>query len=670
MGFGKIFRPAKEGQICIVTFDVPGEQMNTWTKEATGEFGELLDYLEKEDDLRGVIFISGKPHNFHSGANLKFLEGFRSREEFAASLDVFHRAFVRLEEAKFVSLAAIHGHCLGGGYEFALACTARLVRESKATVIGLPECLLGLFPGGGGTQRLTRLIGYPAVELILSGKTLPAGKAFEMGLVDRVVPEDRDLLQEAKNFLNEIIAGTAVLNRPVHDFSGIDSVVETARQKVLEATRGRELPAPMYALRAIREGVKLPLKEALEVEKRYFVEVVFSKEARGSIHTFFLKTQTDKPLSMLPRGFQPRPVKKAAVLGFGTMGRGIVIEILRHMQIPVVVKDYAAALEPGKAFVRKILEDMASRKKLRAPVDDLMDLITTTSGFGDDFRDVDLVIEAVFEDPEVKDAVYRELCTCVPDDCIVASNTSTIPITRMARSVKNPERFAGAHFFSPVWRMELLEIIRGKKTDPDVIYNLISFAAAIKKRPVVCRDYPGFVVNALLLPYFLKVYELLEQGVPIEKVDAAMVRFGLPVGPVKLSDEVGIDVQYKALLACGIEPPETLKRVIEDGRFGLKKSGKGFFTKDGQVDPEVLPLIAVKGEPKEMPFEEIQMTLFREFVKKGRELLDEGIVDSPKTIDVAMIWGTGFPPDKGGPLKWADLTGLSEELFQKKFYPE
>ncbi len=670
MGFGKIFQPVKEGQICVVTFDVPGEQMNTWTEEATREFGELLDFLEKDDDLRGVIFISGKPHNFHSGANLKFLEGFRSREEFAGSLDVFHQVFNRLEEARFVSLAAIHGHCLGGGYEFALACTARLARESKTTVIGLPECLLGLFPGGGGTQRLTRLIGYPAIELILSGKTLPAKKACEMGLVDRVVPEDKDLLQEAKSFLREIIAGNAVLKRPVHDFSGIDSAVEIARQKVLQATRGRELPGPMYALKSIQEGVRLPLKEGLEVEKRYFVEVMFSKEARGSIHAFFLKTQTDKPLSMLPRDFQARPIRKAAVLGFGTMGRGIVIEILRHMQIPVLVKDYPVALGPGEDFVRKILEDMAARNKLRAPVDDLMNLVKTTSEYGEDFQDVDLVIEAVFEDPEVKDAVYRELCLFVPDDCIIASNTSTIPITRMARAVKNPERFAGAHFFSPVWRMELLEIIRGEKTGPEVIYNLISFAAAIKKRPVVCRDYPGFIVNALLLPYFLKVYELLEQGVPIEKVDAAMVRFGLPVGPVKLSDEVGIDVQYKALLACGIEPPETLKRVVENGRFGLKKSGKGFFTKDGRVDPEVLPLIAVKGAPKEMSSEEIQMALYREFVKKGKELLDAGIVDSPKTIDVAMIWGTGFPPDKGGPLKWADLTGLSKQLFQKKFYPE
>jgi len=668
MGLGTLWNLKVEEGIGIITFDIPGEPVNTWTEEAIEEFLELIDALEKELNLRGAILISGKPNNFHSGANLRFLEQFRSKEESAKVLDRFHQAFSRWGELPYPTLAAIQGHCLGGGYELALACTARIAKESKTTLISLPECTVGVFPGCGGTQRLTRLIGYPAVELILKGRILAATEADAMGMIDRLVPAEGDLIKEGKDFIKEIAEGKANLKRRKHDFSQIDSMMEMARQEVLKATRGRELPAPMLAIKAIQEGLKVPLTEGLEIEKRYFVEVVLSNEAKGSIHTFFLKTETDKPISMVPKKFQPKPIRKAGLLGFGTMGRGIVIDLLRNMEIPVVVKDIPEALEPGKAFVRKILDGMAEKKSLKTSVDDLMNLLTLTSSYDGHFKDVDIVIEAVSEDPRVKEQVYREISPILSSDCIIASNTSTIPITRMSKSVTHPERFGGAHFFSPVWMMQLLEIIRGEQTGQETIYNLLAFAGAIRKRPIVCKDNPGFIINALLHPYFLKLYELLEEGVTIEKIDSAMLKFGMPVGPVKLIDEVGIDVQHLAFLAMGIEPPQTLKNVIRDGRAGFKKSGKGFFMKDGNVDPSVLPLIANQGRSKEISAKEIQILLYQEFVKKGKELLDKGIVDSPKTIDVGMIWGIGFPPDKGGPMKWADLTGLSLQLYQKKFY--
>jgi len=668
MSIGALWKMKVEEGIGIITFDLPGEPVNTWTEEAIKEFFELVDALEKELNLRGVILISGKPNNFHSGANLRFLEQFQSREESAKALDRFHQAFSRWGKLPYPTLAAIHGHCLGGGYELALACTARIAKESKTTLIGLPECTVGVFPGGGGTQRLPRLIGYPAVELILKGRMLSASEAEAMGMIDRLVPAEADLIKEGKNFIKEISEGKANLKRPKHDFSQIDSVMEMARQEVLKATRGRELPAPMLAIKAIQEGLKVPLTEGLEIEKKYFVEVVLSNEAKGNIHTFFLKTETDKPISMVPKNFQPKPFRKVVVLGFGTMGRGIVIDLLRNMEVPVVVKDIPEALEPGKAFVRKILDGMAEKKSLKTPVDDLLKRLTVTPSYDGHFKDVDIVIEAVFEDLKVKEQVYREISPVLPKDCIIASNTSTIPITSMSKSVTHPERFGGAHFFSPVWMMQLLEIIRGEQTSQETIYNLLAFAGAIRKRPIVCKDNPGFIINALLHPYFLKLYELLEEGVTIEKIDSAMLKFGMPVGPVKLIDEVGIDVQHLAFLAMGIEPPQTLKNVIRDGRAGFKKSGKGFFMKDGNVDPGVLPLIANQGRSKEISAEEIQILLYQEFVKKGTELLDKGIVDSPKTLDVAMIWGIGFPPDKGGPMKWADLTGLSLQLYQKKFY--
>jgi len=576
-----------------------------------------------------------------------------------------HRAFARLGALPVPVVAAIHGHCLGGGLELALACTARIARDGKTTLIGLPECSVGLLPGAGGTQRLPRLIGEAAIDLILKGTMLPAQKACELGIIDRLIPAGGDLLKEAKAFLEEMLAGKAALKREKPDFSRIDAAAEVARKSVLKASRGRALPGPMLALKAVLDGVKLPLEEGIECEKACFAEAVTSREAKGSIHSFFLRTMTDKPKSMMTKGFVPRAVGKIGILGFGMMGRGIIIDILRNTQIPVLVKDVPEALDPGKAFIRKILEGMAEKKRLREPIEDLMGRLEVTADYTG-FGSVDMVIEAVFEDLKVKGKVYEELCRVVRKDCLIASNTSSIPITKMAGSVTAPERFGGIHFFSPVWMMQLVEVIRGEQTAQDTVDNFLNFAAAIKKRPIVCRDNSGFVVNALLSPYLMNAIRFIEEGNGIAEVDKAMTDFGMPVGPIRLIDEVGIDVPYKAQLSRG-NVQETLKRIVEAGRCGLKKSGKGFFLKDGSVDPEVLPLIDRK-ESRVVGSEEIQKGMLAAMVRSGKELIDKKVVDDVQMIDVGMIWGTGFPADKGGPMKWADLTGLSVDLFGKNFY--
>jgi 3-hydroxyacyl-CoA dehydrogenase/enoyl-CoA hydratase/carnithine racemase len=660
-----IFELRKEDNVGVVTINVPGEAMNTWTAEAIAGLGEFLNVLEKEKDVAGFVFISGKPDNFFAGANLKMIEQLNDAAAARKVLDSFHNSFNRISELKVPTVSAINGVCAGGGLEFTLACTARIATDAKNTVIGLPEIKVGLFPGAGGSQRLPRLIGYNALELILKGALLPAAKALDAGIIDKVVPQ-KDLLAEAKAFLLEIASGKAQLKRPVHDFSQVKAAADMARQGVLKTTKGRALPAPMLLIKAVEEGLNLPLKEALEVEKKYFSEAVLTGEAKGSINTFFIKTMTDKPRNMMTKGFAPKPLKKAAVLGFGTMGRGIIIDILRNTLMPIVVKDFPAAHEPGLAFVRKILDGMAEKKRLTVPVDDLMKRITTTAEYSADFKDVDIVIEAVFESLDVKKEAYEGLCKVVRNDCLIASNTSSIPVTTMAQFVTSPERFGGTHFFSPVWIMELVEIIRGEKTSQDAIDNLLNFAASIRKRPIVCRDNPGFVVNAVLFPYLLSAFEYLEAGNSIEKIDKALMQFGMPVGPLRLTDEVGIDVPYKIFVGMGIKQ-DTLKKIVEAGRLGLKKSGKGIFLKDGSVDPEVLPLVAKK-EPKELSIEEIQMGMLKGMAKVGRDLLDRKIVEDPRMIDVGMIWGTGFPADKGGPLKWSDLIGLSKKLFGKNFY--
>lgn len=661
-----IFNLKKADNIGIVTFNVPDDAMNTWTEEAIMNFAECLNVLEKEKDVIGYIFISGKPDNFFAGANLKMIEQMNDPTSVKKGLSYFHDAFNRLNDFKVPTVAAINGVCAGGGLEFALVCTARIATDAKNTVIGLPECKVGIFPGAGGSQRLPRLIGYSAIELILKGTLLSAPKALEAGIIDRIVPQDKELLTEAKSFLREIAAGKAKLERPTHDFSDIKAVTEMARQNVLKVTKGREIPGPMLCIKAIEEGLNLPLSEALELEKKYFAQAALSKEAKGSINTFFIKTLTDKPTNMMTEGFTPKPLKKAAILGFGTMGRGIVIDILRNTQLPVLVKDFPEAHERGLASVRKVLEGMAEKKRLKSTVDDLMKRITATSEYIAEFNEVDIVIEAVFENINVKKEAYEALCKVVRDDCIIASNTSSIPIGAMAKFVTLPERFGGTHFFSPVWIMELVEIIRGKMTSQDTVDNLLNFAASIRKRPIVCRDNPGFVVNALLFPYLYNSIEYLEKGNSIEKIDKALVQFGMPVGPLRLIDEVGIDVLYKAFASMGITQ-ETLKNIVESGRLGLKKSGKGMFLKDGSVDPEVLPLIS-KRESAVLSEKEIEMGLLTGMVIMANDLLNRKIVEDPRMIDVGMIWGTGFPPDKGGLLKWSDIIGMSKQLFGRNFY--
>jgi len=305
MSYGTIFQFGTQGDLGVISFDVAKEAMNTWTPEAIDEFSALMNELEKTKEIKGAVFISGKRGNFHAGANLNVLDRMNDEEETARDLDVFHGMFKRLEALPYPTLAAIEGHCLGGGLEFALACTARIAKETKTTLIGLPECTLGIFPGGGGTQRLPRLIGYKALDLILKGTVLQASQALKLGIIDRLVSAERDLLTEATDFLAGITSGQATLKRAEQDFSQIDEVARSAREEILKTTRGRELPGLMLALSSIRDGVKVSLEEGLEIEKANFVKAVLSNEAKGSIHTFFLKTMSDKPKSLMSKGFEP-----------------------------------------------------------------------------------------------------------------------------------------------------------------------------------------------------------------------------------------------------------------------------------------------------------------------------------------------------------------------------
>ncbi len=384
----------------------------------------------------------------------------------------------------------------------------------------------------------------------------------------------------------------------------------------------------------------------------------------GMENTLRLRKKTDNPREMIPSNIKPKSTGKVAIIGFGTMGVGIAVDVLRYMGIPVLVKDTEKGLENGIAMLKKTLESM------KQPADELVKLVTTTTEFGKEFADVDLVIEAVFENFDLKQQIYGDICKVVSEECIVASNTSTIPITKLAVGVVKPERFIGAHFFSPVPKMDLLEVIKGELTNEQTIYDVVNFAADIKKRPLICNDSPGFVVNALLTPYFQATYELLEKGVSIEDIDGAMREFGMPVGPIRLTEEVGIDVPYNAFNASGMTPPATLSNMVKAGRLGFRKCGKGFFLKDGSVDPEALPLIAVGNDRIQITRPEIQESLMKCFAEKGKELLDTNVVSDPGDVDMGALWGLGFPVNTGGPLKWSDNAGVSTKLFGAKFYKD
>ena len=661
MAYNTIVFKISEG-IAIITFNRP-EILNALSTEALKEFSNALDEIHANEDVRVLILTGAGEKSFVAGADIKEFSTFNPLKAKSFS-EMGHSLMNKLQELPIPVIAAVNGFALGGGCEVAMACD--FICASENAIFGLPEITLGIIPGFGGTQRLPRLIGLSAMELILKGSVFPAAQALTLGVVDRLVPADSDLLADSIEFLKEIIGGDADLQRVEHDFETIDVVAEQAQQAMLKATKGREIPGHTLAIASMRDGLKVSLEEGLKIEINNFAEAVVSNQAKGSIHTFFLKTMSDKPKSMMTKGFEPRKINKVAILGFGNMGRGIAINILKDSKMQVLVKEIPEAIEAGKEFVHKILTGMYEKKRLKTPVDELMARLTVVPEFSEEFKDVDLVIEAVFEDLKVKEQVYGELCEIVSDECLIVSNTSSIPLDTIAPFVKNPKRFAGVHFFSPAWIMQLVEVIRGEKTDQQTVDNLLNFVGAIRKRPVVCRDNPGFVVNALLFPYFLAALDFLECGNSIEEIDKAFVQFGMPVGPIRLADEVGIDVLNNIMMGMGIRQ-DTLNNFVADDRFGVKKSGKGFFLRDGSVDQEGLSFVAAKHD-KKLSATEMQDIVMVKMIAIGHDLLERKIVDDPRMIDIGMIWGSGFPADKGGPLKWADLTGLSDNQFGEKFY--
>ena len=684
----------RDGEVAVVVIDVPGEAVNTLSPRFSDDFASAITAIEGSD-ARAVVLISGKPTGFIAGADIKMLETFDSAERTTELARGGHAAMQRLADFHLPIVAAIHGACLGGGLEIALACHARVATDHKKTRLGLPEVQLGLIPGAGGTQRLPRLIGIAAaLDLILTGKQVDARKAKKLGLVDEVCPAPllrtvavdlaRTLAErKAEDAPGPVARLTGALGdaaRGVASLLSADEVKELlleenplgrrvlfdqARKALLGKTHGN-YPAPEKALEVVRAGAT-DEAAGYEAEARAFGELIVSPQARELMNIFFATTALKKDTGVDDPEVKPRPVDKIGMLGAGLMGAGIAY-VSAQAGVHVRLKDKdAEGLGKGLGYVRGILDERVGRRRLTARErDDVMALVSPTLG-DRGLADAQVVIEAVFEDIGLKHAVLRATEDAVGDDVIFASNTSTIPITKIAEASRHPETVIGMHYFSPVHKMPLLEVIVTEKTAPWVTATCVELGKRQGKTVIVVRDGVGFYTSRILGPYMNEAFHVLAEGVRIEDIDRALVQFGYPVGPVKLLDEVGIDVAVKASAvvkgAFGdrIEAPAGMDRLVADGRMG-RKNGKGFYLYGGDkrgVDPTIYGVLGVS-PGTEMAADEIATRCWLQMVNEAAHCFGEGVLRSARDGDIGAIFGLGFPPFRGGPFRWADAYGIEK----------
>jgi 3-hydroxyacyl-CoA dehydrogenase / enoyl-CoA hydratase / 3-hydroxybutyryl-CoA epimerase len=662
-----------EDGIAVLTIDQPDKPVNVLSEEVVRELTEAIDQLESgELQVRAAIIISGKPGVWIAGADVDQLRSIRTPAEGEGLSRHSHGLLGRLEALAVPVVAAIDGAALGGGLEIALACTYRIASDSEKTKLGLPEVQLGLLPGAGGTQRLPRLVGLrSALDLMLTGRTLDARRAKKIGLVDEVVPASI-LEQRARTAATELAQGRGqpragrLRGSPewMENLPGVRGlIVRKARQGVMEKTRGL-YPAPLRILEVVTGGLDRPLDEALALEAAAFGELTVTPESRSLTHLFFASTAA-KNDAMLPADARPQNVQRVAVVGAGFMGAGIAT-VSAESGIRTRLKDISPeAVAKGLATTRKSLRKRAERR--RRPEHEVTRLLDRVEGTAEytGFGTVDLVIEAVFEDADLKHRVLREIEDATSPTAVLASNTSTIPITTLGEPLDRPDRLIGLHFFSPVEKMPLVEIIVTEQTAPEAAATCHGYAKRIGKTPIIVNDAPGFYVNRILGPYMNEAALLLEEGVPMEEIDEAMLAFGFPVGPITLYDEVGLDVAAKSgqvlaeAFADRIQPNVVLGKLLADGRKG-RKNERGFYRyKAGEKqgpDASVYPLVG-SPSPRKLPRDEIQERLSLGMINEAVRALEDGVLRSARDGDVGAVFGFGFPPFRGGPFWYLDQLG-------------
>lgn len=671
-------------QIAILTFDTPGSRANTFGQAVVAELSKIFADLAKRTDVRGLVLRSGKPGMFIAGADLREL-GSKPDPEMARALTLKgHDMMNAAQNLPFPTVAAIDGSCMGGGLELAMSLDYRVVGSNSKAELGLPECKIGIYPGWGGTQRLPRIVGPSlALEMICSGDPIKPARALEIGLIFDVVPSER-LLDECKAVLaranekGDWKAGRKKKEQPIGlTEEQLSFTFAVARAQVAAKSQG--YPAPLAAVDAVAKGCNLPLQNALKVETEGFLPLVGSTISRNLIGVFYMTQRLQKDTGVANPAVQSLKVERVGVFGAGLMGAGIADAHARR-GYPVMMLDPApGALEKGLLNVGKILQGRVSIGRLsQTDMAATLARLSTTESLGA-MADRDLVLEAIVENEEVKKKLFADLQPIMKPGAILASNTSTISITRMAQATKNPERFAGMHFFNPVDRMKLVEVIRGAQTSDETVVTLVALAKKIGKTPIVVKDCPGFLVNRILFPYINESLVLLEEGAKPRELDKAATTFGMPMGPVTLNDLVGLDTALYAgrvvntAYADRAKNTKILEELVKAGRMGTK-SGAGFYaypkgTKG--VDDPALEAILTKcrtGPQRTFTQEELIDRLFLPMLVEASRTLMEGIVRDPGDVDMGLILGIGFPPFRGGILRWADTLGLDKVLEKLSKY--
>ena len=669
----------RDPTIAILTFDKPGSSANLFDAAAFDALEHHLTTLHQRargaDPIKGVILISAKPGIFIAGADIQQFLDAETEADARALVTRGQTLFQRLAELPVPTIAAIHGACVGGGCEIALACDYRIASPDKPTKIGLPEVKLGIVPGWGGCTRLPRLIGVPnALNIICGGRTLAAKPAKKRGLIDQVVPREH-LLRIAATYLDKGKRKPPSLWKTNNAL-----MVKLARRKttaMIKAKSGNHYPAPLRAMQVVLDGISRDPAFALKLEEDAIVELGRSATARNLIHLFFLQERAKK---MRIGDYKPdknAATKPVAVLGAGLMGSAIA-QWTAGRKHPVLMKDLGAEqLAKGLDNIRRLTDKAASRHVFtECEARQVLDRVTTTTEKLP--AHLDLVIEAAVEDMAIKKKIFADLETQVGPDTILATNTSALSITELATATSRPERVVGIHFFNPVHRMQLVEIIRGEKTSDETVARSLAYVQSIGKLPVIVNDAPGFLVNRILLPYLLEAAHLVAGGADIEEVDQAMTDFGMPMGPLRLLDEIGLDTSlhvgryFAETFPDRIRVPAPVPELIEKGYLG-KKSKIGYYTHPKKGEPLPNPMIAsmiaeqvreqTAGSADAQKYAhlspmDIQTRLVGLMVNESARVLEEGVVASPEDVDFAMVMGTGFAPFHAGPLRMTDAAGV------------
>jgi len=674
-----ILRLEKRAQgVYVLWMDDPQESQNTLKTELVGEFEHMLASIEGDTAAKALVFISGKPDSFLAGANLQMLQGVETQAQGAELSQLAQGMHDRISRLRCATVAAIHGPCLGGGLELALAFDARISSDSAGTRLGLPEVQLGLIPAGGGTQRLPRQIDVQrALDMLLTGRQLDARQALRSGLVDEIVPQ-AVLLEAGINLALEKLHGKPARRKSAwpdwekwrdlfltRTSPGRSLLLSRARAQVQKKTRGL-YPAPERILTVVESGLRDGFKAGLAAEAQAFGELLLTPQSRQLVNLFFATTELKKDLGV-DSDTTPREVAKIGVLGGGLMGAGVsyVSALNAGAQVRLKDRDTAGAAH-GLAYVDKRLRQRVKRKRMTPlAMEQTLARVSATTDFSG-LHDTPLVIEAVFEDLELKRTMLREVEAAGSDEVIFASNTSALPITQIADASSHPETVIGMHYFSPVEKMPLLEVVVTAQTAEWVTATCVAFGRAQGKTVIVVNDGVGFYTSRILVPFMIEAATLVTEGVAIKAIDQALLDFGFPVGPITLLDEVGIDVAEKVALTAEaafgerISVPQALVRLGHDQRLG-RKNGKGFYRYDAgrkgkgdrPVDDSVYDVLGVT-QRRSMPAAEIAERCALSMVNEAIHCLADGVLRSPRDGDVGAVFGLGFPPFLGGPFRYVD----------------